>query len=716
MMTKRWPEAKFVWRTLLIVPILIGTACSAPTVVPTPTSAPAPTPTPTSSGQYHDDFTDPDSGWPKETGDGYKVGYHPPDVFHVEVSVPNRRRTAFLPNQSFEEVTVETDVRVDHTSTPTSTGDFRYGLALRASEDQYYAFLISPRTQTWQVVKNSAQGVNVLAQGADDSIQGLNAKDLLRVDASGPSFTFHINDHSVTQVYDADYASGQAGFIVETLDETLAHIHYDSLTIRQVEVVGQLYRDDFTDPDSGWPKETGDGYKIGYHPPDVYHVEVSIPNRRRTAFLPNQSFEEVTVETDVRVDHTSTPTSTGDFRYGLALRASGDRYYAFTISPRTKIWQVLKSSPSGMQVLAQGTDDSIQGLEAQDTLSVDASGPTFRFHVNGQLIAQVKDPEYTSGAVGFIVETFDESLAHLHYDSLTIRKVALEEIATGPTATPIPEATPAPPTVAPTPTPFTPPEGMVLIPAGYFRMGSASGQANERPEHPVLLDAFYIDRFEVTNASYRECVNAGACTPSRTRSSFTHSGYRDDPAYDNYPVLGVTWEQADDYCAWAGKRLPTEAEWEYAASGPDNLVWPWGNTFDPSLSAASAPDAQPVDSYPAGASPFGVLNMAGNVAEWVADGYEAAFYANSPASNPVNEVGGGTRIYRGGSFANTNSAFYTTSRRYLKSRTFSDVDIGFRCAKDAPEVKAATPPEKRDALVKEFCQIFAADKPGAPCP
>ncbi|MBM2849973.1 MAG: SH3b protein, partial [Anaerolineales bacterium] len=84
-----------MWRTLLIVPILIGIACSVPTVVPTPTSAPAPTPTPTSSGQYHDDFTDPDSGWPKETGDGYKIGYHPPDVYHVEVSVPNGRRTAF---------------------------------------------------------------------------------------------------------------------------------------------------------------------------------------------------------------------------------------------------------------------------------------------------------------------------------------------------------------------------------------------------------------------------------------------------------------------------------------------------------------------------------------------------------------------------------------------------------------------------------------------
>jgi sulfatase modifying factor 1 len=223
---------------------------------------------------------------------------------------------------------------------------------------------------------------------------------------------------------------------------------------------------------------------------------------------------------------------------------------------------------------------------------------------------------------------------------------------------------------------------MVLIPAGEFLMGSSNGAANEAPEHPVSLDAFYIDLFEVTNAQYRECVNAGGCTPSNTANSFTYQGYRDEATYDNYPVIGVTWDQAETYCRWASKRLPTEAEWEYAASGPENLTWPWNNTFDPSLSAASAPDTQPVDSYPAGVSPFGVYNMAGNVTEWVQDVFDEGFYANSPAQNPVNTGSSADRVYRGGAFGNSDGSFYTTSRRYSRPRTFSDVDIGFRCAKD----------------------------------
>jgi formylglycine-generating enzyme required for sulfatase activity len=257
---------------------------------------------------------------------------------------------------------------------------------------------------------------------------------------------------------------------------------------------------------------------------------------------------------------------------------------------------------------------------------------------------------------------------------------------------------------------------MVLIPAGYFQMGSANGLANEAPVHPVLLDAFYIDQFEVTNAQYRACVSDGKCTRANSRNSFTHAGYRDDPAYDNYPVIGVTWDQASAYCGWAGDRLPTEAEWEYAARGPDSLVWPWGDTFDPGKLPAAVSDVQPVGSYPAGASPFGVFDMAGNVAEWVADVYDSGFYARSPASNPKNAGNGAARTYRGGAFDNLDSAAYTTSHRYTKPRTFNDVDVGFRCARNATEVNASASPEEHTAVVAKFCQAYGAYKPGAPCP
>ncbi|MGH2593344.1 MAG: formylglycine-generating enzyme family protein, partial [Anaerolineae bacterium] len=588
------------------------------------------------------------------------------------------------------------------------SGDFRYGLAFRRSGNQYYAFTISPRAHTWQVIKSSSNGIEVLAEGEASSLRGLHkAPDQLRVDANGSAFAFQINGQVVTRVTDADYMGSEIGFIVETGDETLAHIHYASLIIRQIDAQAALFADDFADPRSGWPAAEQDSLFFGYHPPDFYHVEVSAPHTSSTVFR-GLNFDDFSAETKVLVDHTD--TDSGDFRYGLAFRRSGNRHYAFMISPRAQTWQVIKSSSRGVEVLAQGAADSLQGLQkVGDRLRVDASGSNFTFSLNGEAVTQVSDSDYAGGEVGFIVETFDETLAHIHYDSLTIREVELVKVPLAPTATPEP-------TLTQTPTPIPVPEGMALIPAGSYQMGSSTGQANEAPEHPVLLDAFYIDLFEMTNTQYRACVSAGGCDQGRVRDSFTHAGYRDDPAYDNYPVIGVSWDQAVAYCSWAGKRLPTEAEWEYAASGPENLAWPWGNTFDANLSAASARDTQPVGSYPGGVSPFGLFDMAGNVTEWVADAYDDAFYANSPASNPISGGSGDIRIYRGGAFDNTNGAFYTTSRRYTRDRAFNDVDIGFRCALDATEVNASTPPAEREALVTEFCQIFAAYKPGATCP
>jgi formylglycine-generating enzyme required for sulfatase activity len=176
----------------------------------------------------------------------------------------------------------------------------------------------------------------------------------------------------------------------------------------------------------------------------------------------------------------------------------------------------------------------------------------------------------------------------------------------------------------------------------------------------------------------------------------------------------VTWDQANAYCKWAGnKHLPTEAQWEYAANGPDNFTWPWGNTFEASLLPAAEADTQPVGSYSEGASPFGVFDMAGNVAEWVADDYDETAYANSPSSNPYNTNVSAGRVFRGGSFGQPSGTLYTTSRRDGNLHTYSDVRVGFRCAQAAPEV---TPPDERAALVAQFCKIYAEYKPGALCP
>lgn len=188
-----------------------------------------------------------------------------------------------------------------------------------------------------------------------------------------------------------------------------------------------LYEDSFANPGSGWPIQAEGNLFFGYHPPDFYHVEVSKPDTH-TAVTHQPNFSDVTVETKVLVDHTD--TENGNFRYGLALRRTGDNYYAFTVSPRQGVWEILKSSSAGLESLDKGSVDTLRGIapkgvtpDKTDSLRVDASGADFVFQINGQPVAEVTDADYSSGEVGFFVETFDETLAHIHYDSLTIRTV-----------------------------------------------------------------------------------------------------------------------------------------------------------------------------------------------------------------------------------------------------------------------------------------------------
>jgi serine/threonine-protein kinase len=226
---------------------------------------------------------------------------------------------------------------------------------------------------------------------------------------------------------------------------------------------------------------------------------------------------------------------------------------------------------------------------------------------------------------------------------------------------------------------------MVAIPAGTFEMGSGDGAVDERPPHSVALDAFYLDQFEVTNARYAACVEAGACQPPAQAGSFTRSAYFAAADFADYPVVAVNWEQAVAFCGWdGGKRLPTEAEWEYAARGTDGRRYPWGPSFDLARLPAAESDTVRAGSFPAGASPFGLHDLGGNVLEWVADYYEPLYYAESPEDNPPGPEFGDERVLRGGSFGNADAGFYTATRRYHLAPDYADVDVGFRCAQDGP--------------------------------
>jgi len=267
------------------------------------------------------------------------------------------------------------------------------------------------------------------------------------------------------------------------------------------------------------------------------------------------------------------------------------------------------------------------------------------------------------------------------------------------------------------------PAGMVLIPAGEFTMGTPEGSEgfpDERPERRVFLNSYLIDRSEVSNQAYVAFVQAtGHRSPSNANPAVTiWMNNRPIPGIENHPVVNVSWEDADAYCRWSGKRLPTEAEWEKAARGTDGRRYPRGNDWDLSLANSASYWARrtiefnsgadwdafwvrgegarlakekgvqgevltmPVDSFPQAVSPYGLLGMAGNAAEWVQDWYDPNYYRNAPLTDPPGPIRGAIKAMRGGSWLKPAASLRASDRDWgtMDSRPSG---TGFRCARDA---------------------------------
>ncbi len=227
---------------------------------------------------------------------------------------------------------------------------------------------------------------------------------------------------------------------------------------------------------------------------------------------------------------------------------------------------------------------------------------------------------------------------------------------------------------------------MIFVPAGEFVMGSDQGDDDEKPPHWVYLDDYYIDRYPVTNAEYQKFVEV------TKRKPLSHWKNGKIPAgKEAHPVVNVSWQDAADYAAWAGKRLPTEAEWEKAASWDpvkrEKRVFPWGDRFDTGKCNAKESrigTTTPVGKYsPQGDSPYGVADMAGNVWEWCADWYDENYYQNSPPKNPQGPSSGRSRVLRGGSWDN-NGYILRASLRFRSGPVYWYSGIGFRCVRSLP--------------------------------
>ena len=272
------------------------------------------------------------------------------------------------------------------------------------------------------------------------------------------------------------------------------------------------------------------------------------------------------------------------------------------------------------------------------------------------------------------------------------------------------------------------PWGMAFIEEGYTTIGAQeqdiAASSNAKPIHTVYLHSYYMDILEVTNQQYAECVAAGLCSEPEDLSSETRDEYYGSDWFGRFPVVNVTWQDAQNYCEYVGKRLPTEAEWEKAAMGSEDYRrYSWGS-YEPktyTINMTKVPgDTEMGNSYPNGASPYGLVDVVGNVSEWVADWYSETYYSESPDVDPTGPEEGTEKVIRGDSWKTDLEDVHVTNRYALDPDSYDNA-TGIRCAKDVRELVSYTitaTPESEDSVTTAIVRsgqeqgVFILEEPG----
>ena len=408
----------------------------------------------------------------------------------------------------------------------------------------------------------------------------------------------------------------------------------------------------------------GAEFSRGFHTPGVYHFKLSQPDERRWVVLPRLAYTNFSMQIDL---WDNSDQFIGSVAQGLIFRVrDNDHFYALLFNPRDKHYSVIRQDGAGnwSEVLPRKPAPGMKQKKDVNQVRLDAVGDTFTIYLNGAVLDSFQDQTYSSGMIGLITANEDAGEPHMHFDNLQIW--SSDTPAAAPDLPPVREAGAG---------------ALVLIADGEFIMGG--NETRNEGAHMLALPSFYIDRTEVTNTAYAQCVAAGRCTPPRSPASATHpSYYTDQSRYGSFPVIHVSWEQARDFCTWADKRLPTEAEWEKAASWNgttrQKVVWPWDNVFDAArLNSAESNngDTTAVGQFPPEVN--GTVDMAGNVWEWTSSLHQP--YPYSATDGREDPQAPGDRVSRGGSWAQTQGK----ARGFVRlptAPTFADREIGIRCA------------------------------------